>query len=111
MISLLGIIFGSASEQGVFASSPTDEPYVNYTIFNSNWTIDKKETVQPPICEPVIPDVNIPLLDDIGCLGAVIGWMNGIRGIQSTNIWFVVIFVIPVSVIVAIAILRFIRGN
>lgn len=111
MISLLGVLFTSASSQGIFADSPSSTPDVNYTIFNSNWTIEKQEAVNPPICKPVIPDVNIPFLDDVGCFGATIGWINGIRGLQFNSIWLVILFGIPLAVVSIIMVVRILRGN
>lgn len=115
VISILGIIFTSAANQGVFATvvfGGRAANYTNFTINNTNWTVNPVASiVEPPVCQPVIQGIPIPILDDVGCLGVIISWLNGLRTFTSTSVWFIAIFILPITIMTAIMIVRLFRGN
>lgn len=115
MISLLGLIFSSAFNQGVFGNVIISGDSANYTAFginNSNWTVQDTGTVlQPPICEPIIQGVTLPILDDIGCLGVIMFWLGGLRNIGWSTPFFTVLFFLPIAIVSLVMIVRLLRGN
>lgn len=93
-------LFSMAATDGVFANV-YDSPQGNDTILiGGNFTIvSENSPIMPPICEPVVPNTPLPIIDDIGCLGTTISWINGLRGYTSSNIWFVILLGIPIAVV------------
>ncbi len=111
VLSMMSLIFSMANSQGVFGQV-IDQVDITYNISQENTSLTTFDNpLLPPKCEPVIENIVIPIVDDVGCMGATITWMNGLRDFESTNVWFIILFGIPFSVAIALIVIKIIRGN
>lgn len=112
MVLFLTIVLGNAKQVGAFDQAAlTTDPTFNYNLsYNlTNITFfENPDKFKPPTCENL---GQIPILSDMGCVGLLLIWLSGLKGITTDFMWFNYIWIIPLSIIVSFAVVRFLRGN
>lgn len=106
---LVGIVLKAAVADGFIAATVPGEGFSNSVSVNpalTNITITQAETFTPPLCSNL---GDVPLLSDLGCLGAFVFWLGGLPKLTTEFIWINYLILVPMSIAVAFAIARLIK--